>query len=120
MQSENEEHSRLVDFDRVDTISPMIYPPQPVLVVSGHAPVPGMDVTLVPLTYVSRPPFWGVQVVGTPSNGGTPDGDASPNSYSAELDLAGAVGTHGVEVIGATRTIQLLMTIDPESSPEGS
>jgi len=122
MEPQNGPPGQLIDFDRVDIISPMIYPPQPVLVVSGHAPAPGTTVRLVPLDYVSRPPFCGVQVVGTPADpsGSDPNGDASPAVYSAEIALAGITGTHGVEIIGATRTTQLVLTIEPASSPEGS
>jgi len=92
------EHGRLIDFERVDVISPMIYPPQPRLVVSGQLPAPGTTVTLQPLMYVSRPQYWGIQVVGTIS----PGAEAGP--YTVELDLAGITGTEGVEVIGASQT----------------
>src|SRR6185436_18872990 len=54
----------LVDFERAEVITPMIYPPRPRLVVSGVTAFP-VDVSLVPLVYVSRPPFWGIQVVGS-------------------------------------------------------
>lgn len=52
---------RLIDFVRAEVITPMIYPPQPRLVVSGVKPHPDVEVTLVPLTYVSRPPYHGGQ-----------------------------------------------------------
>jgi len=99
---------RLIDFDRADAITPMIYPPQPRLVVSGTLPHPEMEVTLVPLVYVSAPPYWGIQVVGTLS-----DEDAEGPMltialpYSVEIDLEGCTGTIGVDVIGASRTEQI-------------
>ena len=93
----------LVDFERAEVITPMIYPPRPRLVVSGVTAFP-VRVTLVPLVYVSRPPYWGIQVVG--SSPATPH--ASPTitnvAYNVELDLEGLLGSEGVEVIGATRT----------------
>jgi hypothetical protein len=94
---------RLIDFDRADVITPMIYPPRPRLVVSGTLPHP-MEVSLVPLTYVSRPQWWGIQVVGATG----PEPSAMPAitsiPYQVELDLEGITGTEGVEVIGASRT----------------
>jgi hypothetical protein len=95
---------RLVDFEQAEVITPMIYPARPRLVVSGRLPYP-MEVTLVPLTYVSRPPFWGIQVVG--STGMTephPTPAITAVPYTVELDLAGITGSEGVEVIGETRT----------------
>lgn len=99
---------RLIDFDRADVITPMIYPPQPRLVVSGTLPHPEMEVTLVPLVYVSAPPYWGVQVVGSLS-AEEAEGPmltiALP--FSVELDLESCTGTVGVDVIGASRTEQI-------------
>jgi hypothetical protein len=96
---------RLIDFERVDVISPMIYPPRPRLVVSGPLPTPGTEVTLVPLVYVSRPQYCGIQVVGTLEDlGAGPTPAAESARYSVELDLIGISGTEGVEVIGASHT----------------
>jgi hypothetical protein len=112
---------RLIEFERVDVISPMIYPPRPRLVVSGHLPSPGTTVTLVPLAYVSRPQYAGIQVVGS-----LDDAAASPAAeaaqYSVELDLAGITGTEGVEVIGASHTERVSVPLtapDPEPIQEG-
>jgi hypothetical protein len=106
---------RLIDFDEAVVISPMIYPPRPRLVVSGEAPYAGMEVTLVPLVYVSQPPYWGIQVVGRPG------GDVAAavlTPYQVEIDLAGITGTQGVEVIGASRTQQL--TVASETSEDAA
>src|SRR5687768_12462600 len=86
--------ARLIDFERADVISPMIYPPQPRLVVSGRKPYP-MTVALMPLTYVRRPEYWGIEVVGmTAGTGGPTPMPAITNiPYVVELDLAGCVGT---------------------------
>jgi hypothetical protein len=105
------ERGRLIDFERVDVVSPMIYPPRPTLVVSGRRPTPGTAVTLVPLAYVSRPPYHGIQVVGTVGDVGTD----SSEEYSVQLELQGITGTEGVEVIGASRTERVPV---PSAAPE--
>jgi hypothetical protein len=99
----------LVDFERAEVITPMIHPPRPRLVVSGVTAFP-VQVTLVPLVYVSRPPYWGIQVVG--SNPATPQATPAITNvpYDVELDLEGLIGSEGVEVIGATRTERIAVT----------
>ena len=97
---------QLIDFTRVDVVTPMIYPPRPALVVGGVAPFPGAEVSLVPLDHVGRPPYWGIQVVCT---SGTEAGSAY---YSVQIDLAGITGVHGVELIGATRTARIDVTTE--------
>jgi hypothetical protein len=101
---------RLVDFERADVITPMIHPPRPRLVVSGVTTFP-MAVSLVPLTYVSRPVYWGIQVVGSTGDDGGPRPTQPISSvpYSVELDLAGVTGTEGVEVVGATKTERIIV-----------
>jgi|SRR5690348_11636780 hypothetical protein len=115
--STEERTGQLIDFERADVITPMIYPPRPRLVVSGTKPYPEMEVTLVPLVYVSQPQYRGIQVVGAP---GGPTGPhvSQPITaipYSVELDLAGVTGSSGVEVIGATKTERLEVPSKSES-----
>jgi hypothetical protein len=95
---------QLVDFESAEVISPMIYPPQPALVVSGVKPHPEMEISLQPLVYVSQPQFQGIQVVGKPAlpEGPYPAPAIAPVPYSVELKLDGITGTEGVEVIGAS------------------
>jgi hypothetical protein len=108
------ERGRLIDFERVDVISPMIYPPKPRLVVRGLLPTPGTTVTLQPLMYISRPQYWGIQVVGTIEDAELPaSADAEQGRYAAELDLAGVTGTEGVEVIGASQTERVVVSTAP-------
>ena len=117
-------NGQLIDFERAEVISPMIYPPQPRLVVAGVKPNPEVDVTLVPLTYVSQPPYYGIQVVATIS------ADPGPHvsqpianvAFVAELDLEGCTGSEGIEVIGETKTEQLTISSgEPEpASPSGA
>lgn len=96
---------QLIDFVQAEAITTMMYPPHPVLVVSGEKPYPSMEVSLVPLDYISRPQYRGIQVVGAPTEDG-PHAAQLPTTtpYTVELELTGVTGTEGVEVVGATRT----------------
>ena len=107
------EAQRLIDFDRAEVITLMIYPPRPTLTVSGTLPFP-MEVSLVPLTYVSRPQWWGIQVVGAIEQGPHASNPITAIPYSVNLDLQGVTGTEGVEVIGATRTERLAVPTTAE------
>jgi len=107
---------RLINFDSAEVISPMIYPPQPRLVVSGVLPHPDVTATLVPLVYVSRPGYWGIQVVGSLGEHGDGPHVSQPIAnvpYSVELDLAGVTGSSGVEVIGASGTERIEVSGGP-------
>lgn len=99
---------RLIDFERAEVITPMIYPPQPRLVVTGVKPHPDVEVTLVPLRYVSQPTYQGIQVVATAQSDGP---HVSPPiahvPYVVDIDLQGICGSEGVEAIGDTRTQQI-------------
>jgi hypothetical protein len=115
------DNGQLIDFERAEVISPMIYPPQPRLVVAGLKPNPEMEVTLVPLTYVSQPPYYGIQVVATAS---APPGPhvSQPIAnvpFVAELDLDGYLGAKGIEVIGETKTEQITVS-SGEPEPAGA
>jgi hypothetical protein len=68
------------------------------LVVSGQAPCLNMEVSVVPLIYVSCPEFWEIEVVGT-----LPSGFCLPaiRQYTVTIPLTGIVGSKGVEVVGA-------------------
>jgi hypothetical protein len=99
----NESQQRLIDFERAGVVTPMIYPPRPSLVVSGALVFP-MDVTLVPLVYVSRPEWWGIQVVGSTDAGPHPTQPITAVPYSIQIDLDAITGTEGIEVVGASGT----------------
>ncbi|MEU4621335.1 hypothetical protein AB0G04_15335 [Actinoplanes sp. NPDC023801] len=95
------ESSYLIDFERADAVSLMIYPPPPpMLIVSGQKPFANMEVTLNPLRFVQQPEYWGIEVIGTMPATGQP----AIVPYAVELDLNGLLGTRGVEVIGANGT----------------
>ena len=112
-------NGQLIDFDRAEVITPMIYPPRPTLVVSGVKPHPDAEVTLVPLIYVSQPSYHGIQVVATATFDGPHVSQPIANvAFTVELDLAGAIGSVGVEVIGATRTERIdVASADPQAEP---
>jgi len=102
--------TRLIDFERANAITPLIYPPPPpTLVVDGVLPDPAMTATLVPRAYIRRPEYWGIEVVGSVTGVG---GHGVPAPYSVELSLAGITGTVGVEVIGATRIERLRLVVE--------
>jgi hypothetical protein len=107
---------RLIDFEQAEVITPMIYPPQPRLVVSGVKPHPDVEVTLVPLAYVSQPPYHGIQVVATITADGPHVSQPIANvPYSVVLDLEGITGSEGIEVIGDSKTEQIAL---PSEQPE--
>lgn len=90
---------RVVDFEQAEIVTLESFPPQYVLVVRGSKPYLNMRIELVPLVYVRRPEYWGIEVVGRLRGGiGLPA--AAP--YTASIPIAGITGTEGIEVIGAT------------------
>ncbi|WP_043623906.1 hypothetical protein [Nonomuraea candida] len=89
---------RLIDFDEAQVV-PGTVPETFILVVSGTKPYLTMDVSLVPLTYIRQPEFWGVEVAGTLKGVGLP----ATAPYTVTLPLDGVLGTEGIEVIGASR-----------------
>jgi hypothetical protein len=108
---------RLIDFERADVVSLMIYPPPPPrLIVAGRKPWANMTVSLNPLRYARPPEYWGIEVVGCMP----PVGQPAIVPYVVELDLAGFVGTRGIEVIGADHTerIELAPAETTESAPD--
>jgi hypothetical protein len=95
----------LVEFETAEVVSQMIYPPRPVLVVTGRKPHPSMTIELVPLVYIRQPEYWGIEVIGS---GAGPRGAAGVSvPYAVQLDLAPCTGTAGVEVVGANQSKQL-------------
>lgn len=107
------ESSRLIEFERADVISPMIYPARPRLVVSGRKPWANMTVSLVPRDYVKRPDYWAIEVVGTMPQIGQP----AIVPYVVDLDLGDTIGSVGIEVVGADETerIEVQAPDDPRS-----
>lgn len=109
---------RLIDFEWAEVVTPMIYPPKPRLVVRGLKPHPDMEVSLVPLAYVSRPPYCGIQVVGAITvDGPHVSQPITAVPYYVELDLQGRNGSEGVEVIGDTKTERIQVPTDAPVVP---
>jgi hypothetical protein len=102
---------RLIEFERADVISPRIYPPRNVLVVTGRKPWANMVVTLNPRTYFKQPEYWGIEVVGTMPMIGQP----AIVPYAVELKLEGMTGAAGIEVIGADRTEKIELAAPPDA-----
>src|ERR671912_2091684 len=78
---------RRIDFERVE-VRPGVAAGTYILVVSGTAPYANMRVELVPLVYVRRPKYWGIEVVGSlPGGIGLP----AEAPYTVSLPLDGFV-----------------------------
>ncbi|MGY1707502.1 hypothetical protein ACI79C_23305 [Geodermatophilus sp. SYSU D00697] len=90
---------RLIDYVRADVVTLESFPPQYVLRVVGTKPYANMDVRLVPLVYVRRPDYWGIEVVGALHGIALP----AERSYEVSLLVTSFLGDAGVEVTGATR-----------------
>jgi hypothetical protein len=103
---------RVIDFNTAQVIMAKSAPPGNVLIVSGEKPYLNMDVSLIPLVYIQQPDYWGIEVVGCLPQIGLP----ATAPYVVQLDLAGTIGTHGIEVMGATRSEK----IDIPAKPQGS
>ena len=73
------------------------------LIVSGEKPWASVTVEFVPLVYVRRPDYWGIEVIGCQRGIGLP----VKVPYSAVLDITHVLGKRGIEVIGANRKEQI-------------
>jgi hypothetical protein len=95
----------VIDFEKAEVAVLESFPPQYLLVVSGTKPYINMKVDLVPLVYIQQPEYWGIEVVGCLPGIGLP----ATAPYRISLNLAGVMGTKGIEVIGANtrQTIQV-------------
>lgn len=91
---------RLIDFDDALVLPHPLVPIRHFVLVKGTKPYVNLRVQLVPLAYMRRPAYWGIEVTGSLPGAGLP-GDTP---YSVELDLLGITPTIGVEVIGANGT----------------
>lgn len=107
------ESCRRIDFDGAEIVTLQSDPPQYVLAVSGTKPYLTMEITLVPLLFVRRPDYWGIEVVGRLSGVALP----VQAPYSVSIPLVGITGSEGVEVLGATRSQRL--EVPPGSMPLG-
>ncbi|MGH3751312.1 MAG: hypothetical protein ACRDRP_01210 [Pseudonocardiaceae bacterium] len=91
---------RVIDFKSARVRTLPTVPPGQVLVVRGEKPYLNMQVNLVPLVYIRQPEYWGIEVIGCLPEVGLP----AVADYVVKLDLAGTIGTRGIDVIGANRS----------------
>ena len=67
------------------------------LIVSGNAPCLGMAIQLVPLIYIQKPQYWGIQVIGC-LKGACAE---AITPYTIWLEITNFIGHKGIEVIGS-------------------
>jgi hypothetical protein len=96
------ESTRLVEFEEAKVIRGLVNDTY-FLIVNGVKPYLNMTVQLIPLVYVVRPDYWGIEVVGTLPGFGLP----AQAPYTISIPLDGILGKKGVEAIGATRRVAL-------------
>lgn len=91
--------TRLIPFTKCKVV-PGFVPGTYFVIVEGTKPCLNMEVTLVPLIYIKRPEYWGIEVIGT-----LPSGICLPATakYHVFLPLQGVTGTKGIEVIGSNK-----------------
>jgi hypothetical protein len=94
--------ARIISFDNAE-LRPGIVNETYMLIVNGMKPYITMEVSLVPLIYVQKPDFWGVEVVGIQAGIGLP----AAGPYTATLDVTHFMGHEGIEVIGSNKTQKL-------------
>lgn len=108
--------SRRIGFERAEVLTLESDPPQYLLTVSGTKPYLNMDLELAPLVYIRQPEYWGIEVVGSLRGVGLP----TISSYTVSLPLTGFIGTQGIEVIGAERSVTIEVPPDPGKVGAGS
>ncbi len=105
--------TRLLDFEAADIEAIRTTPQQFMLVVTGETPFVGVNVELVPRTYVARPDYWGIEVIGRIEDQHVRR--AAP--FTASLLLSDVTGTRGVEVIGCEGSVRLdVPTVEDRNS----
>ena len=93
------ESCRLIDYESFEVI-PGIVNNTFFLTVKGVKPCLNMEVSLSPLSYVTCPEYWGIEIVGC-----LPGGICLPaiGNYDVVIPLAGVTGYKGIELIGASK-----------------
>ncbi len=100
------ESCRLIDFEKVE-VRPGIIPETWFLTVIGTKACSNMRVELIPLVYVKCPEYWGIEVVGCLPQGICLTAVAP---YEVTIPLAGITGSEGIEVIGANKREELVVS----------
>ncbi len=100
---------RLIDFDRAEVLEEAIgvtVTAPPILVVRGSKPIE-MEISLNPLVYIRQPAYWGIEVVGCIKS---PSVLPAFEPFSVQISLADVIGTKGIEVVGATKSLKIAVT----------
>jgi hypothetical protein len=92
-----------IDFTRAFVRTVDTPPRDRFLVVSGVKPFSSMEVVLSPVTYIRQPEYWEVDVLGCVREIGMP----VLTPYTVSLRLGSTIGTKGIEVVGATRSVRI-------------
>jgi hypothetical protein len=92
-----------IDFTRAFVRTVDTAPWDRYLVVSGFKPSSSMEVVLSPVTYIRQPEYWQIDVLGCVRTIGMP----VLTPYTASLRLGGTIGTKGIEVVGASRSLRI-------------
>lgn len=88
-----------IDFEKAEVIPGFVNDTY-FLVVSGTKPYLNMEVHLIPLIYIRKPEYWGIEVIGILPGIGLP----ATAPYHVNIPLDGITGTNGIEVIGANKS----------------
>lgn len=88
---------QLVDFDAHQIVGGVANGTW-LLIVEGEKPNQLVDVVLRPMTYVVRPEYWEIEVLGCLA----PEASDLKKRYEAKLDLTAYLGTRGIALVGRT------------------
>lgn len=86
----------LVSFEKAEIVSGIVNGTY-FLIVQGHVPDANTRVKLVPVTYVDKPEYWEIMVVGIR----LPIGLPSVRAYCKLIEITEVKGTKGIVVLGA-------------------
>lgn len=85
------------------------------LTVTGVSAYANVQIELMPLVYIDRPEYWGIEVVGAVRQYALP----AVTPWEVRLPLDWELGTRGVEVIGAYgQRTRLDHTYSPRKNPD--
>ncbi|HJU22485.1 MAG TPA: hypothetical protein VJ891_08245 [Casimicrobiaceae bacterium] len=104
---------RRIDFDLVEVRERTGLGGGRLLVVSGIKPWLDLRVTLEPRSYREAPDFWAIELVGRLTASGLP----GLVDFSVALPLESVQGRIGIEIVGATKSEQRVLTLTRASEP---
>lgn len=104
---------RRIDFDLVEVREATGFACGRLLVVSGIKPWLDLRVTLEPRSYREAPDFWAIELVGRLTASGLP----GLVDFSVALPLESVQGRIGIEIVGATKSEQRVLTLMQATGP---